>query len=363
MKKIKFIILIFTLLITSKSIAQKADSSSFTFSGYVDAYVAYYNDSVGIGNYQKFPSVSPRSENFGLNVASITAKYNSENVRGMVTFHYGDIPRSAWSGNYNYIQEANAGIRITKKLWLDGGFFRTHVGTEGLFPKENITSSVAVATYFEPYYEAGFKFNYTATDKLTINLFLLNGYNLYEDNNKKKSVGVLATYAITDKISVGYNNYLGDDSPEGDTISRMHLYSNAFLYFEKNKIKIVTGVDFCIQENADLKNGKKSASMFSGVFNMRYAAATKCGVYARAEFFNDANGFISGVFIDNKNKLTGLKLFGATFGVEYKPTDNSYFRIEARNLMAEKNQEIFWWKNNSKNSRMEVMLNFGVSFQ
>ncbi len=83
-------------------------------------------------------------------------------------------------------RKANAGVRLCKNLWLDAGFFRTHVGTEGLFPKENITSSVAVATYFEPYYEAGLKLSYAATEKLALSLYVLNGYNLYEDNNKKE---------------------------------------------------------------------------------------------------------------------------------------------------------------------------------
>src|ERR1035437_320389 len=106
------------------SIPVKKDSSKIEISGYVDAYYGFYTDSVGTGNYQKFPSVSPRSNQFGLNVAMITAKYSAEKVRGTVTLHYGDVPRSAWSTNYNFIQEANVGIRLHKTLWLEGGFFR-----------------------------------------------------------------------------------------------------------------------------------------------------------------------------------------------------------------------------------------------
>ena len=134
--------------------------SNFSFSGYADAYYALYNDSLGTGDYQKFAAVSPRSNHIGLNVASLSAKYSSDHVRGIITIHYGDIPRCSWSGTFNFIEEANVGVHLCKKLWLDGGFFRTHVGTEGWFPRENITSSVAVATYYEPLYQAGFKLNY-----------------------------------------------------------------------------------------------------------------------------------------------------------------------------------------------------------
>jgi hypothetical protein len=35
------------------------------------------------------------------------------------------MPRSTWSTTFNFVQEANAGVRLGKKLG-DAGFFRTH---------------------------------------------------------------------------------------------------------------------------------------------------------------------------------------------------------------------------------------------
>ncbi len=58
-----------------------------SFSGYVDAYYAYYSDSIDIHDYQKFATISPRSNQFGLNVAMLTAKYSSKDVRGVFTLH------------------------------------------------------------------------------------------------------------------------------------------------------------------------------------------------------------------------------------------------------------------------------------
>lgn len=209
-----FTTFLFFILFNSTLAQDSTKNSPFSFSGYVDAYAAFYTDSVGIDNFQKFPTVSPRSEQMGLNIAMLTAKYSADRVRGVITFQYGDIPKSAWSSTFNNIQEANAGVRITKGLWIDGGFFRSYIGCEGLLPKENIASSIAIPTYYEPYYEAGFRFNYTPTDKLLLNLYLLNGYNLFEDNNSKKSLGLQATYTFNDNLSLNYSNYLGDDSPE-----------------------------------------------------------------------------------------------------------------------------------------------------
>lgn len=362
---IKTFTLVISIIFIHSAISKAQDStenSSWSISGYVDAYGAYYTDSVGTSNYQKFPTVSPRSKQFGLNIAMVTAKYSADRVRGIIALHYGDIPKSSWSNTYNFIQEANVGFRISKGLWLDGGFFRSHIGCEGLLPKENITSSISVPTFFEPYFEAGFKLNYVPTNKLALNLFVLNGYNIYEDNNTKKSGGVLATYSISDRISMTYANYFGDDTPEGDSITHFRFLNNIYLNYIQNKVRIVTGVDFGFQQNSDLTNLKKSASMWSGIFAMSYQAAKKFAIYGRGEVYRDPDGILSGVFMDQNNKLTGLKLWGITLGLEYKPTDNSYIRIEGRSLTTDKAQKIFRWDNDNKNNRLEAMLNMGITF-
>ena len=363
MKKFLLSFSLVAVVLTGKTLAQ--DSSSFSVSGYVDAYAAIYQDSLPPGEYQQFPSVSPRSHQFGLNVAQLSAKYSGNRIRGTVTLHYGDIPLSTWSPTFNFIQEANVGVRLCKKAWLDAGFFRTHIGTEGLFPKENITSSVAVPTFFEPYYQAGLRLNYTPTEKLALNFYLLNGYNLFEDNNKKKSAGLLATYTINSNLSVGYDNYVGDDTPQGDTTNHLRFYNNAFLNFEKGKIKIVTGVDVCLHQHPDISafdSSENSGLMVSGVFILRYMISSMFNVYGRFEFYNDPDGVVSGVMFDSKQHPTGLKLWGETAGAEWKPTTNSYLRLEVRALVADSDQEIFYWDKEFRNTRLEAMINLGVWF-
>ncbi|MEP7196603.1 MAG: outer membrane beta-barrel protein [Saprospiraceae bacterium] len=342
-------------------IKNELKTNPLTFSGYVDAYYAYYSDSVGYGNFQKFPTTSPRSNSFGLNIAMVTAKYTTEKIRSIVTLHYGDLPMTTWSSKYNFIQEANIGVRLYKTLWLDAGFFRTHVGTEGLLPKENIAASIAIGTFNEPYYQAGCKLSFAPTDKLLICLHLLNGYNIFEDNNEKKSLGLLLNYTVNDNIGIGYSNYIGDDSPAGDSVSHLRNYHNLYLNFTKNKLKIQIGGDFGMQQNSD-STGNKTANMFSAVAAARYAITPKFGLYTRGEIFNDPSGFLSGIMTDKAGHQTGLKLWGATLGIEYKITDNSYIRMEGRQLQCDSNQEIFRRNGNNSSNRMEVMVQAGVSF-
>ena len=339
---------------------QKKDSAKIMLSGYVDGYYAYFTDSLPGNNYQKFSSVSPRSNSIGLNIAVLQAKYASEKVRGVVALHFGDIPRSIWatSGYLFAIQEANAGIRLSKKVWLDGGFFRKHIGAEGLLPKENICSSVAVTTYMEPHYEAGFKLNYNPSDKFALNLFVLNGYNIYEDNNNQKSFGMLATYAVNDNFNIGYSNYMGDDSPNSDTIAPVRFFNNFFLNYQTHKIKMQIGGDYVFQKTDDPND---PALVMSCLGSLRYQLTKKTGIYIRGEYFSDAQGFLSGTYTDMNGQATGLTISGVTAGIEYKPTDNAYLRLEGRQLNAEK-VNLFYWKGNVTDVRNEMMVHLGVSF-
>lgn len=348
---------------TNDSTSHSSPGEKFKISGYVDAYYAYYTDSAGINDFQKFPSVSPRSSQFGLNTAQVSVEYNAEKVRGIVTLHFGDIAKCAWSSAYNNIMEAHAGFRLCKKLWLDAGFFRTHFGTEGLLPKENIASAISVNTFYEPYFEAGVRLNYMPDSKWAINIYALNGYNVYEDNNKKKSFGMAVTYTPGATINWGYSNYIGDDSSPADSIAHLRIHQNLFFNYQAQKLKIQVGGDYCIQENTDIVYKKNiAATMFSGVMGLRYQLKEKYAAYARGEVFHDRQGLMSGVILDKENKYTGYILRGITLGAEYKPTANTYLRIEGRQLQMKKNQEIFYRNGKASAQRMEFLCNIGISF-
>src|SRR5438105_896773 len=103
------------LLFSAKIKAEIKDTANhITITGYVDVYYAYYTDSVGTGKFQKFPSIAPRSNAFGLNTFQVNMEYNGDKVRAMGVLHYGDIPLSTWSPLFNNIMEAHAGIKLRK---------------------------------------------------------------------------------------------------------------------------------------------------------------------------------------------------------------------------------------------------------
>lgn len=363
MNKFSVSILLISLLISTAAFSQEASSSPLTLSGYVDAYYSYFTDSAGNGNLQKLAAVSAHSQDVGLNIAAFTAKYATEKVRATVCMHFGDVPKALWPGNNNRnMEEANAGFRLHKTLWLDGGFFLSHIGTEVLYPRDNMASSIAVGTIMEPSYEAGFKLTYAPCAKFSTSLYLLNGYNIYEDNNDKKAFGLYATYLFTDSLNINYSAYVGDDTPKGDSLTHVRIHQNMYLNYQLHKLKIQLGGDYCMQENSDITDTKKSATMYSAMIGLKYYFSKKFAIYGRGEVLNDEQGFMTGRIVDKSGLNTGLNLWAPTLGVEFKPTDNSYLRLEGRQMNMDPDQEIFRWNGSNESSRLEMMINMGVSF-
>ncbi len=102
-----------------------------SINGYVDTYISWDNDKQFL--HCQFSAISPYREEFRLNIAQISAKYELTVCRGIATIHFGDIPFVNWPSNQQYIQEANVGFRVCKNFWIDGGYFLTHIGEKVCF--------------------------------------------------------------------------------------------------------------------------------------------------------------------------------------------------------------------------------------
>jgi hypothetical protein len=356
--------------------AQQADTvPKLKISGYVDAYYAYYTDSLGTKKYQKFPAISPRSNTFGLNIAQITEQFTSKRIRSTATLQFGDLPTVAWAPDFNFIQEANVGVCLAKNLWLDAGFFKTHIGTEALLPKDNITSSVAMITYFEPWWQAGVRLTFSPSDKFIAALYIVNGYNAFGPVNKKKAAGLAITYAINENFSLGYYNFLSDGTADYISVSHWRFLNNLVFNFAlAKKLKGILGVDYIIQENSNIPFAftypldyntcpytGTYASAYSFIFTLKYQASNKFGIYGRVEDFQDPQSIL-GEELNLGYRSYDFGVVGETLGIEYKPMGNSYIRLEGRELEMNNGGDVFYANGKYVGNRAEVMLCIGAWF-
>lgn len=345
-----------------KSDAEYDSTGQIILSGYISNYFAHYNDSVGIGDYQKFPTVSPYSDRFGLNIVQFGGHYNSNSFRGTFTLQWGDIPKSAWSPQYNFIQEANGGFRIAKGLWFDLGYFRTHIGLESIQPRENIAMSIATTTYFEPYFLSGAKLTYKVNDVLALQANVFNSFNTFIETNKNLAAGLSAVVTPNDNLTVTINTTTSDESDIYLNRPQQRLYNNIYGVYRSNKIDVGTEYNFGIQQNTKLTDSLSTAYMQSMLLAVKYKITSKLALYTRGEYFSDPNEILTGPVENSKHEIIGLDFTGVTLGVEYKPIPNSYIRLEGRSLHTKKNEDIFIVNGAPTNHREEIIIGVGVWF-
>lgn len=338
-------------------------TGKITLSGYVSAYYAYYTDSVGLGKYENFPTSAPISNAFSLNMLMISAKYSSTKLRGTFTLHYGDIPSSAWSSQYNLIQEANIGFKIVKGIWFDAGFFRTHLGVESIQPRENITSSISTVTYYEPYYLSGAKLTFHLSSKFSVQVNAFNGFNTFIETNNTKAFGFSAVYDATDKLSFNFNSLYCDESPDNQLRKQDRLYNNFYFTYKSKRFDLAGEVNYGIQKNSLLSDTTATANILSTLLVARLRLNKKLSIYSRGEYFKDQNEILTGPVLNEFHKLVGLNLWGVTAGLEVKPIANSYLRFEWRQIQTQDDDEkVFYYNQSYHNQRNEFIAALGFWF-
>lgn len=332
----------------------------FGLSGYLDAYSAIDNassaSSHSMGDYRPFSIVNGHKNQLGINIAQMSGFVDADNYYGLMTFQYGDIATQAWGGTAPVIQEAYAGIKFNKKFTMDAGFFTTHIGGELLLPKDNYLSSHSMSTYMEPFFHAGIRFGYQVTDELKLGLHVLNGLWVFQDNNENKTFGWLAIYN-TDKFTVGYTGAIGNEQDGSPIFAQTEMYHD--VTFEIRTIK-----NFLIKGQFDMHmlaapEGSEVDDMatISVAAEGKYFFMPKWAVAARFAYIMNEDG------MELAPPVNGLDL---TAGIEYKPSNNSYLRLEGRMLSFDEGEngevKVFFVDGEPAASRMELMLNFGVMF-
>jgi hypothetical protein len=361
MIKLKCIFLVFVFLIVLPKFSNSQDKDfteffkNFKLSTYVDVYYAYDNDKNISKDQRLLDLISPYRDQFRLNIAAVSLKYNTEKIRSTFILHYGDIPKVNWTPvtNMDMVQEANIGFSPYKNLWIDAGYFVTHIGAEG-FPKNNVLSSFSLPVYVEPFIQSGIKVGYDFSEKFTACFHLLNGYNLFEDNNKNKSFGLQLIYTPSSQLKITYNNIVGNEMPEG-TDGKTRIFNNLIFNIAPcKKVDLIASMDVGIQENSKKMDAQGTAYTYGALISARYKFNPQFSTTVRGEFYQDLDGVLSGS-IGSYNWLKGN---GLTLGCEYRPVESAYIRLEGRYLRLDNEIKAFY----KGNERTEGTLSFGFEY-
>ncbi len=330
----------------------------------IGLYVDVYSDG-DLKNLDDSSQVLPlyancmRTNDFRLNVVSLILNYRAEKTRVNFQLQYGDIPNLLTRTEYQwikYMRQANFGFKLTRRTWIDLGYFLNPIGVESAWPVYNRLSTASVGGYFEPGNIVGFKITTQFTDKYRMSFYMGNPYSLAYNRDTYVSGGFQIAYTPLSNLGIYYANIAGLQSRSEDP-QKFQVYNNLILDYTPVKwLQLMLQYDFAVQTNSHLAPDTSALSCInSGFLQVSWRPLKWFAVTVRGEFYSDPNGFLSGVY-DNEGVKSGLKTLGFTGGVEFKPIDIIYIRAEYRNVGT--NQNIYY--NATQDYQYGLVLTAGI---
>ncbi|WP_082281250.1 porin [Leptospira kirschneri] len=304
------------------------------FGFFIDSYYAHnpYRSSSRDNRYLTQPA---RWDEINVNLAYIDGKIETDQYRGRVAFQFGNSVNSNYKNEVSSeknsneisvrnIQEAYAGIKLAKNLWLDGGIYFGNIGLESWISHNNWNYSRALALDYVPYYSSGFRLSFQYSEKLSFQLHLMNGWSNITETNKDKAVGSQIDYKITDKLKITHNTFVGNEAPDSQA-RQTRYYNNLILQYHFTKHFIIAGsVDVGIQRVPD-PGVQAYRQWYHGTFWITWRPVERFRTSLRLERMFDPEQTI--IQTGSKN---GFLTSGATITLDYIPNESALVRLEGR---------------------------------
>ena len=284
-------------------------------------YTHSYNDP--IDNTVVGSTALARDNELQLSFMGVGGDIHVNNVRGRVMMQFGTrstvVPRndgSSYKGQYDlqtiyrYISEAYAGYHWDK--WhgvnLDAGIFMSYIGLFSYNNFENWGYQPSYTSDNTPWFFNGLRLQAFPTDKLKVELWLINGWQSYGMFNRSPGGGLSVYYRPNEKVDYVFNNYYGKDDQGAPGRYRLHLdYSYERRYYNNPHAKFLTKAAFSLTGDFGFEDG-------DGVSPFGKTDA-KTGANLPAQ------NFISGMFY---NRLWFGDHFAFNFGGGYMHNPGQY---------------------------------------
>lgn len=335
--------LVITTIILSVSSLSYAEESktNITWGGFVDTQYAFdfNNPSSGDRAYSTQPA---RTNEFNLNMGHLEVSVDAEKLRGRFALQAGTSVQSNYSAEpqrgsvsgpdlSRHIQEARLGYKISDKTWIDAGIFFAHVGAESWISRDNLTLTRSLVADYSPYYLSGVKLTHTASDSLTLQLLVTNGWQNISENNTDKNVGTGIEYSWN-HFSFAYNTLIGNEvSPDlnGSPRNREFRHFHNLILRSKNAADFEWAAQFDIGFQQKPVSSKHS-QWLGGSLMGRYKIAEGQKVSLRLEHFNDPDQV---VLVTSRPE--SFNAFGVSLGFDQTLEHGLSWRTELRYLLAD----------------------------
>ena len=321
-----------------------------TFSLYVDTYYGYqFHRPI---DHTIFPTTTaPRHNELSLNLAHLGVDVTGlDGPIGRLYIQYGSTVETIAGqdtttsrGYYltnrllQNVQQAAVGWHFHQLHGInaEAGIFPSYVGLESYLPEENWAYNHAFMSDFTPYYFFGFRGQFMLTQRMKLELWVVNGWQTFGEWHESRAGGYLWNWRPLEWISIVNSLYAGREA-QGDPDS-LRVYSDNNL-----QVKYYKGGEGCVPHSlavslvADVGHehrGNAASGWMGGAqlaHHIEWNARWKTGL--RVDFLEDQTQAISTKLpvgspyvLPNAGKLV---VGGASVTMDYWPSPWLLTRLE-----------------------------------
>ena len=320
------------------------------FSVLVDGYVDKNFDDPASG-FNAIRAFDVRSNEAHLNMAMLTIDHAPAPFGFHLDVGFGEMFDIIHAGNrdpnaWKYFKQAY--VSLKPKSWkgieIDFGEFVTSAGAEVIETNQNYNYSRSILfNWAIPYTHTGLRVQYALGSHFTGSVQVVNGWNNVEPINSGKTYGFTGAYAWK-KVTWNNNYYVGPEHFD-TTKGWRNLYDTSVVVNQTDKLSWYANFDYGRDKNIG-----PGASTWSGIAGAaRYAVGKNGALASRLEYYDDVNGFTTGL-------AQNIKEF--TFTGEYKLTGWLMSRAEFRTDWS--NKPFFEKNNQPEGSKTQPTLLLGM---
>jgi hypothetical protein len=205
-------------------------------------------------------------------------------------------------------------------LGLRFGKFVTYHGAEVIEARDNFNYSRSfLFNYAIPFTHTGFMAEYTFSKAFTADLYLVNGWDVTNDNNKGKTIGARFVVTPIGPFTMNFNFMYGPEQPDHSSHDRF-LFDWVGTFKATDKLTLMVNTDYAHEEKDPLNAGKRS-KWYGVAAYAKYDFTDWFSTSIRAEYFDDRDGVRTGI---------AQKLKEITITPEFRIVKNLLLRPEYR---------------------------------
>jgi hypothetical protein len=266
------------------------------FSGLIDGYYSENLNSPSTRTNQ-LDNFDVRAEQLSLSMAELSLSHSPDPVgfqmdfgcgKAFTIFHVGaNEPRI-----FEYIEQAYVSFKPKKAkgLEIDFGEFVTSAGAEAIESNNNWNYSRSLLfSWATPYYHFGLRTSFPAAKHFTGGVQLVNGWNDIEAINSGKTLGFTGTITYA-KWNWANTWYVG---PEHDNTNKgfRNLFDTVLNLTPPGKTNAYLNYDYGRDKNI----GPGAMEWWGIAGALHFQATGKIAFTPRVEYYNDHDGFTTGV--------------------------------------------------------------------